>query len=241
LEQLEGILVSFSRLIVENPRIKECDINPIIASEKNILALDARILLHGKSVREEELPSLAIRPYPSEYVKEAVLKNGLAVLLRPIYAEDEPLVIEFHRELSELSVRNRFFEFMSFDARTAHERLIRICFNDYGREWAIVAEMESRNRKLIAGIGRLMRIPGINRAQFKLVIRDDYHHLGLGTLLMKHLLHIAQEEKIDGVDGYILSENEGMLSICSKLGFTLRQSGASPIVHVEHKLRNLLP
>lgn len=234
--KLEEVIINFSRLIAENPRIKECDINPILASEDEIIALDARILLHGRDIPDNELPRLAIRAYPYQYVLNSALKDGTPVILRPIWPEDEPLVCEFHRELSDHSVRNLYFAFMSLNARVAHERLIRICFSDYNREWAIVAVIELNGQKKIIGIGRLMRVPGIKRAQFKLIIRDDFHHLGLGTQLLQHLLHIAKEEKIDAVDGYILSENGGMLSICAKLGFILKQTVDSPIVHAENVL-----
>ena len=80
-----------------------------------------------------------------------------------------------------------------------------------------------------------MRIPGIPRAQFKLTIVDAYHHLGLGTQLLQHLLRIAKQEKIEIVDGYILSENTGMLKICEKLGFILHQDKDSMIIHAEWK------
>ena len=179
---------------------------------------------------------LSDRAYPYQYVLNSVLKDGLPLILRPIWPEDEPLVRDFHRELSDHSVRNLYFEFMSLDARVAHERLIRICFSDYNREWVIVAVIEQNQQKRIIGIGRLMRVPGINRAQFKLIIQDGLHHLGLGTQLLRHLLHIAKEEKIDAVDGSILSENGGMLSICTKLGFILKQMGDSPIIHAENIL-----
>lgn len=229
---LEEILVNFSKLIVENPRIKECDINPILASDQEIIALDARIVLHEKKISDENLPTLAIRPYPYEYVKHSTLKNNVPIILRPIRPEDEQMVKDFHRELSENAVRNRYFEFVSLDARVAHERLIRICFNDYNREWAIVAQ----NDKQIIGMGRLMKVPGINRAQFKILISDDFHHLGLGTQLMELLLNIAKKEKIEAVDGEILSENSGMLSICKKLGFVLEKPNSYSIVHVVKSL-----
>lgn len=232
--KLEELLINFSLMVVENPRIKECDINPLMVSEDNMIALDARIVLHDWNIRDEELPRLAIRPYPFNYVLKTTLKNGESVTLRPILPEDESLMIQFHRELSEHSVRQRYFEFMSLDRRVAHERLIRACFNDYDREWAIVAEIEQNQQKQMVGIGRLMRIPGISRAQFKLVIIDAYHHLGLGTQLLEHLLRIAKQEKIEGVDGFILSENTGMIKICRKLGFSLHQEKDSSVIHAEY-------
>lgn len=235
--KLEEILIRFSQLVVENPRIKECDINPLLAADE-IIALDARILLHSFEIPDEQLPHLAIRPYPYNYVLSILLKNGTPVTLRPIRPQDEPLIVEFHHELSEHSIRQRYFEFMNLNDRVAHERLVRICFNDYDREWAIVAELEKDQKKRIIGIGRLMRIPGTSHAQFKLLIMDEYHRLGLGTQLLQQLLRITEQEKIEVVDGYILSENTGMLKIAEKLGFTLHPSKEPFIIHAERVFKS---
>lgn len=219
LDALEEILINFSLLITENPRIKECDINPLLASENEIVALDARIVLHEPEVIEEKLPRLAIRSYPLNYVHRDKLHDGTPIILRPIRPEDEPLLIQFHHDLSENSVRQRYFEFVSLDQRIAHERLIRICFTDYDRDWAIVAELDNGSHKQIIGIGRLTRVPGTAVGQIKMMIADAFHHKGLGTLLLLQLLQIAKEEKIKIVDAHILSENEGMLKICQRAGF----------------------
>ena len=216
--ELENILIRFSCLIVENPGIKECDINPLLASEDGIIALDARIVLHDSEIPDDQLPKLAIRPYPYNYVENIHLKNGASIILRPIRPEDESLISAFHRELSESSVRNRYFEFITLDERVAHDRLVRICFNDYDREWAIVAEAALDNSPFIAGIGRLTKVPDTSIAQLKLTIVDAFHHLGLGTQLLGHLLKIAKEEGIQTIDAVILSENEGMLKIVSWWG-----------------------
>ena len=119
------------------------------------------------------------------------------------------------------------------DHRVAHERLVRICFNDYDREWAIVAEVKQKKERQIIGIGRLTRIADTPFAQFKMSIIDAFHHLGLGKQLLDHLLHIAKQEKISRVDGFILSENTIMLKICEKLGFTLHQDKDPLITHVQ--------
>lgn len=232
MDKLEALLIRFSMMIVDNPRIKECDINPLLASDEELIALDARIVLHEKEIEDDQLPALAIRSYPFNYVLKAELKNGMAVLLRPIYPEDEHLMMQFHRELSENSVRQRYLEFVSLDQRTAHERLLRICFSDYDREWAIVSEIHNPEKQII-GIGRLMRVPGISRAQLKLTIADSYHHLGLGTLMLRHLLKIAKEEKLEAVDAFILEENETMLKMCEKMGFALTREKDSPVIHAE--------
>ncbi len=227
IDALEQLLIDFSRMIVENPRIAECDINPLMVSEKEMIALDARIVLNDQSIPDSRLPKSAIRPYPLKYVTYSTLKNGKPIVLRPIRPEDEELIVAFHKELSEHSVRQRFFEFMSLDERVAHERLIRICFTDYDREWSIVAEVTTAKASQIIGVAKLFRIPGTARARFTMVIIDPYHNLGLGTQLLRQLLHIAQQERIGIIEAAILSENTGMITICQRAGFHLSQ-GTDP-------------
>ena len=59
---LEVLLVRFSELVADQGRIREIDINPLLASPDGLLALDARIVLFGREIPEEELPRPAIRP-----------------------------------------------------------------------------------------------------------------------------------------------------------------------------------
>ncbi len=94
---LEKLMVRFSHLAVEQPWIKEIDINPLLASAERLIALDARVVLHDKSVGVEQLPSPAIRPYPTQYIKPWQMRNGAEVIIRPIRPEDEPLIVQFHK------------------------------------------------------------------------------------------------------------------------------------------------
>jgi acetyltransferase len=137
---LENVLVRFSQLVLEQRWIAEIDINPLLASPERIVALDARIVLHGPAVTLEQLPKPAIRPYPLKYVSSWTMKDGSAVTIRPIRPEDEPLLVRFHETLSDRSVYLRYFCSLSLSRRVAHERLLRICFGDYDREIALVAE-----------------------------------------------------------------------------------------------------
>ncbi len=62
LTALEQLLVQFSLLIVEQRWIKEIDVNPLLVSSERILALDARVTVHGPDASPESIPRLAIRP-----------------------------------------------------------------------------------------------------------------------------------------------------------------------------------
>lgn len=221
-DQLERLLVRFSHLVVEQRWIKEIDINPLLASADGLLALDARVILHDADVTEEQLPKLAIRPYPTQYVQPWTTRDGNAVLIRPIRPEDEPLVVDFHRTLSEDTVRLRYFGQMQLNTRTAHERLTRVCFNDYDRELALVVEERDENdRPKIIAIGRLSKIPHQNRAEFATLVSDSMQGRGLGSELLRRLIDIGKREGLSRISADILNENRAMQAVCRKMGFTL--------------------
>ena len=229
LPALEHILVRFSRLVAEQRWIKEIDINPLLASPETLVALDARIVLHPPETREQDLPRLAIRPYPDQFVKPWVLEDGTEVLIRPIRPEDEPMLARFHATLSERSVYLRYFHMIPLDTRIAHERLTRICFIDYDREIVLVAE---REREILA-IGRLTKAHHANEAEFALLTSDKFQGHGLGTELLKRLLEIARLEGLDRVTADILGENRQMIEICRLLGFRLKHSMGEGVVKAE--------
>ncbi|MGA8658782.1 MAG: GNAT family N-acetyltransferase [Chthoniobacterales bacterium] len=224
LAELETLLIRFSRLVAEQRRIKEIDINPLLVSPTRIVALDARVVLHDPDLTDEELPRLAIRPYPMQYIFSKTLSDGTSVRLRPICPEDEPLVAEFHKTLSEDTVHYRYFGLLKLEYRIAHSRLMRICFNDYDCEIALVVErkMPNTGERQILGIGRLIKNHGIDEAEFAIVISDQWQGKGLGTELLSRLLDIGKQEQIGRIVAYILPDNLPMQRVCKKLGFDVR-------------------
>jgi len=232
---LEDLLVRFSELVVEQPWIKEIDINPLLASAERLLALDARVVLHGSEVKQEQLPRPAIRPYPARYVAPWRLKNGTEVLIRPVRPEDEPALVRFHEALSERSVYLRYFQPMKLSTRTAHERLTRICFLDYDREMALVAERRdprSGEPEIIA-VARLSKLHAVNEAEAAIVVSDGYQHQGLGTELYRRMATIARDEKIARIVSTMLGENREMRAICQKLGFRIQHDMEEQTVKAE--------
>jgi acetyltransferase len=228
LEGLERLLVRLSRLVLEQPAIREIDINPLLVrpgdARQPLVAVDARIVINPVAGASCHLPRPAIRPYPSQYVRHWHLQDGTPVTIRPIRPEDEPLLVAFHRTLSEESVYFRYFHMMALSHRTAHERLLRICFTDYERELALVVDRrdpDSGEHRILA-VGRLSRLHGCNDAEFAMLISDPYQRQGLGTELLGQLLRIGREEGVDRVKAEILHENRAMQRVCGKLGFSQR-------------------
>jgi acetyltransferase len=222
LAALEELMVRFSDLVIENPAIKEIDINPVLASAKRFVALDARVMVHEQSVAEDQFPLSAIRPYPARYVAEWTMKDGQPITLRPIRPEDEPMVIEFHKQLSERSVYLRYFQPLKLTQRTAHERLTRICFIDYDREMALVAEHKKADgTNEIVAIARLSKIHGRPRAELAAIVADHFHGKGLGIELSRRLLQVARDQHLTEVHANMLGENREMQNLLKKLGFRL--------------------
>jgi acetyltransferase len=215
---LERALVAFSNLVVEQPWIKEIEINPLLATAERVVALDARVILQDAATAEDAIPRPAIRPYPVQYIRPWKLRDGTPVTIRPIRPEDEPSMVGFHEGLSPRSVYFRYFTAAQLRQRVAHERLSRLCFVDYDREIALVVE----NGKEILGVGRLVKLHATNEAEFALIVSDGWQKQGLGTRLLAMLVEIGRDEKLDAIRGTILAENREMQHVAEKLGFQVR-------------------
>jgi acetyltransferase len=226
LSALAHIMVRFSQLVVEQPWIAECDINPLVASGERIVALDARIALHDAETAVSGLPRPAIRPYPVQYTRHVTLKNGTKVRIRLIRPEDEPAMVRFHRALSDRTVRLRYFYPFQYGQRVAHERLVRICFSDYDRDLPLVAELEQPNdrgeREIIA-VGRLSKLTNTNDGEFAILVCDPWQKQGLGSELLRMIVEIAKDEHLSRVVADILPENLEMQRVAAKTGFSLDQ------------------
>ncbi len=229
LVELEKLMARFSQLVVEQPWIKEIDINPLLASAERLIALDARVLLHDPDTDPAQLPRPAIRPYPVEYVSS--WRNpvtGVDLVFRPIRPEDEPLMVEFHRSLSDETVRMRYDQPMELKMRVAHERLAQVCFADFHRQFVLVAErdLDGQHPEIVA-VARLSKIPGTDDATFGILVRDECQGTGLGTALLTRLLEIGKKEGVGEVTATFRSDNAAMERISRKLGFTVSE-GARP-------------
>jgi acetyltransferase len=235
---LEQLLVRFSQLVVEQPWIKEIDINPLLVSHEQLLALDARVLLFPPDTKPENLPRAAIRPYPVQYVAEWESKDGTEVLFRPIQPEDELMLRKFHETLSERTVHMRYLKAMQLSQRIAHERLARLCYIDYDREIALVAVRRNpyNNAPELMAVGRLTKRAGTNAAEYAVIVSDRFQHQGLGSEMLRRLIAIAKDENVGTVFGTVLEDNAEMLSLVKKLGFKVLPTENDHLLRAEIKL-----
>ena len=220
--EIEQIIVSFSNLIVDFPEIAEMDINPIVISNGKALAVNARIVLEESEFEQTtQYPHVVITPYPTRYVSHWLLSDGTNVLLRPIKPEDEPLEHELLSTLSQATMRARFFSIIK---DISHEMLVRYCNIDYDREMAIVAEVRDGGKRKLIGIGRLIIDREFKSGEFAVLVHDDYQSKGLGPKLVDVLIGVAEEKGLERIYGEVLTENQQMIAVCKKLGFTIEMA-----------------
>jgi len=235
IDRLIEVIMRFSYLIADYPEIKELDVNPLLVTPEDVIALDARVVVDREMMVHSVRPyaHLAIRPYPDEFVAERRLKDGTPVVLRPIKPEDEPM---WHELLAGCSTQSLWFRFSYLFKQTTHEMATRYCFIDYDREIGIVAEVEEEgDRKLIA-VGRLVADMNHDAAEYAVIVVDRWHGHGLGGLLTDYCCDVAKRWGVKRVVAETSKDNARMLETFRKRGFHLNDEQEEDVVLVSKQL-----
>jgi acetyltransferase len=219
LELLLETIIRFSYLVAERSEVRELDINPLLVTPSEVVALDARVILEE---RKDQKPysHLVIRPYPESFQKETSLPDGTPITLRPIRPEDEPLWSALLTSTSQESLFQRFRQLV----RHSHELAARFCFIDYDREIAIVAEVMERGERKLVGVGRLVADPDHLTAEYAVLVSDAWQGRGLGALLTDYCVEIAPVWGVKAIVAYTTSANSRAVSLFRKRGFALERT-----------------
>jgi acetyltransferase len=214
LDEIALTLIRVAQLVVDIPEIVELDINPLLADEYGVLALDARIRVSAAPPAER----LAIRPYPKELEEDIPLADGRTLSLRPILPEDEPALQAAFAKLTPEEIRLRFFVPVKTLSHVVAARFTQI---DYDREMALIlTERGIPGKTEIYGVVRISADPDNEHAEYAIIVRGDMTGLGLGVVLMRRIIDYARSRGIGEIYGDVLRENKTMLKLCQALGFT---------------------
>jgi acetyltransferase len=215
LDGLALCLVKLSALAVQHRAIRELDINPLLVNEKGMIALDARIRVEDP-VKHPPVPS-AIRPYPLQWETRQKLLDGSEVFIRPIRPDDERLYPYFMPQMTQEDIRLRLFRPVR---ELSHEFLVRMTQIDYGREMAFIAlRPQAEGQQDMLGVIRFFADPDYEKAEYAVMVRSDLKGLGLGWVLMRHLIRYARSDGLQSLHGTVLKENATMIQMCKELGF----------------------
>jgi GNAT superfamily N-acetyltransferase len=138
--------------------------------------------------------------------QELCLRNGLAVSVRPVTADDEAAIFEFLTGLCEGSRRLRFFT----GAADLRGEARRGAAGDDAEHHGLVALVPGRG---VVGHAIYVRRPAAERAEVAVEVADDLHHLGLATLLLIRLAQFAEDHQIKEFFAEVLPENRDMLAV----------------------------
>jgi acetyltransferase len=225
--QLIEMMIRLSYLAADYPEIIELDINPLLVSSDNVIALDARIVvdLNLKNTGKDPYSHLALHPYPEKYIKR-INHHGEDFLFRPIKPEDEPLWLKFLSSCSRESIYSRFRYFFHWNA---HEAATQYCYIDYDREIAIVAMTNENTNPQIVGIGRLIADPEHETVEYAILITDSWQNRELGSQLTDYCIDIAKKWDLKKLVAQTSTDNSRMIRMFEKRGFEVLYTSDSTI------------
>lgn len=232
MDAIVQVLRRVSEMVCELPEIKALDINPLIADEKGIMALDARIVVEHPTSSLDRYGHMAIHPYPNHLVSLWQLSDGTNIKIRPIRPEDASIEQSFVRDLSPQS---RYFRFMQGLNELTQQMLVRFTQLDYNRELALIAVLERSDEETELGVARYVMNPDGESCEFALVVSDKWQNRGIGSHLMTALIEAAQQRGIKTMVGEILANNNNMLELVRNLGFSTDTSPDDPGIRVATK------
>jgi acetyltransferase len=213
------VLVKLAQLAADLPQVREVDLNPLLADEQGVIALDARVAIAPVAPVQRGPAGhsrFAIRPYPKEWERTVTLRDGTAVLIRPIRPEDEALYAPFFAEVTDQDLRLRFFAPIK---EFSHAFVARLTQLDYARAMAFIAIDSSSGAML--GVVRLHANANYDAAEYAVLVRSDCKGRGLGWLLMQTMIDYASAEGLQTVEGQVLQDNTTMIAMCRELGFAV--------------------
>lgn len=225
MQSIEETLLHVSEMACELPEIQELDINPLIVDEKGAIAVDARVVVARRAPTLGRYEHMAIHPYPAHLESSWQLHDGTNIVIRPIRPEDAEIEDTFVRNLSPQS---KYFRFMHVLHELTPEMLVRFTQIDYDREMAFIATTRASGREAEIAVGRYVSNPDGRSCEVALVVGDEWRRRGIGSRILLALMEVAKMRGLESMEGEVLAENGGMLSLAQKLGFSIRPLPNNP-------------
>ena len=168
-----------------------------------------------------------MKPYPKEWERHDVLRDGTRVFVRPLKPDDADLYPDFLSEVTPQDLRLRFFAPIR---KLSANMIWSLTHLDYAKAMAFIALEEDTGGML--GVARLHYDPDGQAGEYAILVRSHLKSHGLGWLLMRRLIDYARAQGLARVHGQVLAENTTMLAMCAELGFAIADDPSEPGVKV---------
>jgi RimJ/RimL family protein N-acetyltransferase len=165
-----------------------------------------------------------------EYEAHETLKDGRSVIVRAIRPDDKTAILQGIGLFSDASLYKRFHGAKS---SLTDQELKFYTEIDYLHHVALLAVLKNNDQAI--GGGRFIAcdeaLPS-RSAEMSFVVADEYQGLGLGTIILKHLIHIARDTGISILEAEVLGENTAMIRVFEKSGLPVTKNYEGRNVHV---------
>ncbi|MDB5397593.1 MAG: family N-acetyltransferase [Rhodospirillales bacterium] len=226
LSAIYDVLMALARIATDHPEIVELDINPLLADETGVVALDARVRLRDPALA---VPA-ALVSYPHDLEHIVATNDGCEVVIRPIRPEDAPALQRYIENLDPSTVRARFFETMK---RLSPAMLARLTQIDYAREMAFVAIDKEKTpidadpqEETFCGVGRVI-IPAFGtKGIYALTACPTSVGRGVAHALMNDLIAYGRGHGFEELCGDELADSTGLINVARDFGATISHDDA---------------
>jgi len=169
---------------------------------------------------------------PRDFIYAETLKNGLAVTIRSLRADDREMIAKAVRQIDRESVYTRLFSYRNELTEVGLDRIMHV---DPKREVALVVTTRTGNDEIVIGSGRyVVSNPDDEErtAEVAFVVEEDYQGVGIASRLLRHFVRIAREQGIVAFEADVLGENKSMLAVFARSGLPMQKRRDGGVVHV---------
>jgi RimJ/RimL family protein N-acetyltransferase len=173
---------------------------------------------------------------PRNYLAEETLKDGTAVTIRAIRADDGKSILEVFKNLDQESVYRRFF---NPKKELTDGELKQLADVDFSQVVALVVTTQTEDGEELIGGGRYASEAEDRpqSAELAFLTQDGYQGRGIASLVLKHLVRIARETGMARLEADVLAGNQPMIAVFRRSGLPMRQSREGNVIHVTLSLQ----
>ncbi|MDE2378750.1 GNAT family N-acetyltransferase [Bradyrhizobium sp.] len=176
-------------------------------------------------------------PQVANYAARELLRDGTPIEIRALRSEDEPSMLAAIAQTSPQSLQSRFFVMKRHFSERERAFFMEV---DFSNHVALVALVQEQAHTAIVGGGRYV-VVGPGEAEMAFVVVDAWQGRGIGSLLLRHLIEIAQADGLRTLTAEVLSGNKSMRRVFEKSHFKVASSPDPQVIRLTLDLRPAVP